>query len=410
MSGVDDGVSRAENTGEEVQEQEAPMGREEMQLEIRRMGLWMTQVDGTMLQLMREMKTLGEAIKDMNAERPSPSQKDEEDFSPVPPPRDNQGWVTGPTRQAGGPSARSVEGQGPEREYRYDTYGGYDMKTVHRLYSDSLRNTKVAKVPDFKFETAYMTWHRLLADIPIPVDRQRALMALAFEGVALKVFEQTAALSARLHESPEQLWQRLREKLCNKSHIISLRSQLMNVKWDEKRESVAQYANRLRTMSMNLPEDISDDMMINMFTQGLPNRLRIQALAVQGSFDEVVSRTALIASETGLGKESMRPITEGSKGGNSSKYGNSSKSSGVNESKQYCPPSQQESKGGHNQVGNYRPRQGAFEIICYYCRKPGHIIRDCRERIVNERRLRERQAQQDQARGQGNDKEGPANQ
>lgn len=51
--------------------------------------------------------------------------------------------------------ARRYSGQHDQvRGFEYDTYGGYDMKTVHRMYSYSLRNTKFSMVPDYKFETA----------------------------------------------------------------------------------------------------------------------------------------------------------------------------------------------------------------------------------------------------------------
>ena len=81
-------------------------------------------------------------------------------------------------------------------ESRPEWYTGYDLKPIRKLYSDSLRNTRVSKVPDFKFETAFMTWKRLLRDTPVPEEYRRALMALAFEGVALKIFEETAMEAA----------------------------------------------------------------------------------------------------------------------------------------------------------------------------------------------------------------------
>ncbi len=64
-----------------------------------------------------------------------------------------------------------------------------------------------------------------------------------------------------------------------------------------RKESVQAYATRLRNTAMNLPEAISEDMMVSRFTQGLPTRLRLSALGVQGAFDEVVSRVTLIAAE-----------------------------------------------------------------------------------------------------------------
>lgn len=152
-----------------------------------------------------------------------------------------------------------------------------------------------------------MTWHRLLSDIPVPVDKQRALITLDFEDFSLKVFEQTA-ISADMNAKPEQLCGFLREKICNKSHIISLRSQVMRIKLNGKKEFIPQYAYRLRTKAMNLPDTMSDDMLTDFFMEGLLSKLRSTALNTQGGSHEVVSRTSLIASDGGIDHVSVRPI------------------------------------------------------------------------------------------------------
>ncbi len=60
---------------------------------------------------------------------------------------------------------------------------------------------------------------------------------------------------------------------------------------------------------MNLPEAISEDMMVCRFTQGLPTRLRLSALGVQGTFDEVVRRVSLIAAEYKFDREIICEVT-----------------------------------------------------------------------------------------------------
>ncbi len=183
------------------------------------------------------------------------------------------------------------------------TATSYDLRLVHRIYGDSLHNIRVSKIPDYKFETAYMTWTRLINDVPVDAVHHRALMSLAFEGVALRAFEEIAA--ANPIATSEELWTLLRQRLCNESQIMSLRSSFMNMKWNEKKESVQAYATRLRNTAMNLPEAISEDMMVSRFTQRLPTRLRLSALGVQGAFDEVVSRVTLIAAEYKFDRESI---------------------------------------------------------------------------------------------------------
>lgn len=84
----------------------------------------------------------------------------------------------------------------------------------------------------------------------------------------------------------------------------------MRIKGNDKKECIPQYANRLRTMAMNIPDTTSDDMPTDFFMQGLTPSLRSTALTIQGSFDKVVSGTSLIASEGGIDHESVRPVEE----------------------------------------------------------------------------------------------------
>ncbi len=62
-----------------------------------------------------------------------------------------------------------------------------------------------------------MTWTHLINDVPVDTVHHRALMSLAFEGVALRAFEEIAA--ANPAATLEELWTRLRQRLCNESQI-----------------------------------------------------------------------------------------------------------------------------------------------------------------------------------------------
>eukprot|EP00171_Calliarthron_tuberculosum_P021211 IDg21211t1 len=234
----------------------------------------------------------------------------------------------------------------------------YDLRLVHRIYSDSLHNTRVSKIPDYRFETAYMTWTRLNTDVPINENHKRALMSLAFEGIALRTFEEIAASNPKA--SSEELWKKLRDRLCNESQVMSLRSAFMNMKYHERKETVQAYANRLRSSALNLPEEISSDMLVSRFVQGLPNRLRLAALSVQGSFDEVVSRVSLISAEFRMEREVFKEISE--------------------------LPAPTTTEAPHRLIGVIdRPR----ERVCYFCRKSGHISRYCPERLEREKKRSE---------------------
>ncbi len=73
-------------------------------------------------------------------------------------------------------------------------------------------------------DTAYMTWTRLVNDVPVDAVHHRALMSLAFEGVALRAFEEIVA--ANPTAASEELWTLLCQRLYNESQIMSLRSSL----------------------------------------------------------------------------------------------------------------------------------------------------------------------------------------
>eukprot|EP00171_Calliarthron_tuberculosum_P015039 IDg15039t1 len=129
----------------------------------------------------------------------------------------------------------------------------YDLRLVHRIYTDSLRSTKVSKIPDYRFETAYMTWTRLTNDVPVNESHKRALMSHSFEGIALRTFEEIAA--ANPMASSEDLWKMLRSRICNESQVMSLRSEFMNIRFNDRKESVQSFANKLRSSALNLPEE-----------------------------------------------------------------------------------------------------------------------------------------------------------
>ena len=79
------------------------------------------------------------------------------------------------------------------------------------------------------------------------------------------------------------------------------------MEWDEGTESISQLAHRLRAAAVALPERVSEERIIDLFTQSLSGRLRDHALAVRGRFDEVASRVSMmhheprVESPTGVG-------------------------------------------------------------------------------------------------------------
>jgi hypothetical protein len=73
-----------------------------------------------------------------------------------------------------------------------------------------------------------------------------------------------------------------------------------------KDESVEEFAERLRQLACGLPVTTTDDVLLQRLRDGLPSALKVDALAVTGEFDNVVSQVGQIADAM----EVMRPRRE----------------------------------------------------------------------------------------------------
>jgi len=229
--------------------------------------------------------------------------------------------------------------------------GNMSSKLAHRIYVSTMENTKLSKVPDFRFTTAKIAWERLSRTIPLAEEDNKALMSLAFQGTALKLYEQTVQENPLA--STSELWKLLEEKLCNKSHIISLRSKYLNMRWNDKKETLTDYAERLRNTASSLPDNLTDDMMVDTFMKGLPMYLKVRALAVQGSFDEIVSRVSLISNEMKVQRsESFKAIEEGSR---------------------------DDAVRSDNSGPRQYYRRNKANMTCFRCNKRGHLSYECEE-------------------------------
>jgi hypothetical protein len=121
-----------------------------------------------------------------------------------------------------------------------------------------------------------------------------------------------------------------------------------------------QFGAKIQATAIEMPENISDDALVHHFIEGLPSRLRVQALLVYGNLDEVVSKTALVAKASDFHKCSphsdpvfvvQEPVKETS---DSTAAGPGTRNGG-NESQGLRP---------------YRYR------VCYTCRELGNIARN----------------------------------
>jgi hypothetical protein len=213
------------------------------------------------------------------------------------------------------------------------------VSSAHKLYSRELEADRVSRIGDYRFPAARMTWRRIVQDFPVRPELLRRLVGVAFSGAAKKIYEEVSA--ANLSATADELWDIMETKLYNVSQQRSQRASFYSTIWKEKTESIEQYGARLATAAMTLPEDVSEEALLHRFIDGLPQRLKVQALLISGGFDEIVAKTALVS------KASQRPVQSS------------------------------------ELVREISERQGRYQSLpisertCFQCNQKGHIARLC---------------------------------
>lgn len=182
-----------------------------------------------------------------------------------------------------------------------------------------------------------------MREFPIQTSDERRLLPFAFDKDASSVYDEVAG--GNLECSATELWDKLEARLCNKAHRSALQDKFFNLKWNDRRESVGGYAERLRSAAMALPSAIPSDVLLNRFRAGLPQKLQDQAVLATGDFDEVVSAISRLSSAQKSTPEHVREVSETS---------------------------------GASQTVD-RPDQGTrfAHVKCYFCQGLGHIARYC---------------------------------
>jgi hypothetical protein len=223
------------------------------------------------------------------------------------------------------------------------------VEKAHKVYSQEFDGAKITKLGDPAFPMARMTWNRLVQDFPVEEKVSRRLVGLAFSGAAKKVYEEVAAMN--LSASANELWDILGTKLFNQSQQRGQRASFYSAYWKEKSESIEQFGARLQTAAIALPENISEEALVHRFIEGLPARLKTQALLVYGDFDEVVAKTSLVAKAMGtkgtFSTETVYAVQDDRRDEVQARY--------------------QPSSGGPS----YRERK------CFVCHEVGHIAKYC---------------------------------
>ena len=108
----------------------------------------------------------------------------------------------------------------------------------------------------------------------------------------MAIYESVAA--ENLESTAEELWQELSLRLCKAGDRRALRLQLDTISWQEGKETVNEFASRVRASALMLTNTISDEIMLDRFVQSLPANMRNLALSIPGTFDEVTSRVSMM--------------------------------------------------------------------------------------------------------------------
>jgi hypothetical protein len=185
------------------------------------------------------------------------------------------------------------------------------VSSAHKLHARELETDRVPRIGDFRFPASRMTWGRLVQDFPVRSELLRRLVGLAFSGAAKKIYEEASA--SNFSATADELWDLMESKVYNVSQQRNQRASFYSTSWKEKTESIEQHGARLATAAMTLPEGVSDEALKRRFIDGLPQRLKVQALLIRGGYDEIVATTLLVSKagqRPAQGPELVREITE----------------------------------------------------------------------------------------------------
>ena len=221
---------------------------------------------------------------------------------------------------------------------------------------------QVTQPGDGNYFAAQKAWERLCHDFPVARGTQRRLLPCAFVGSALAIYELLAA--DNLHASADELWTLLEARLCNNSHRRALRLKFNMLRWRDGKETVNEFATRVRSAALALPERISDEVLVDRFVQSLPSNMRNLALSISGSFDEVTARVSMMSL--------VRPPDMTKTRFRSERVQHAAESAGDDDTEAIAQVPGSPLTGA--------PYMRFENAQCYHCGKRGHIARGCPEK------------------------------
>ena len=189
----------------------------------------------------------------------------------------------------------------------------YTVSEKLKIWKRTMSLNVVRTKGDPKFSAARHEFIRMHGKFPLSDDVERELLMLAFQGAALKIASTVNRENPAI--SAVELWDKLALRLYNDSQRKARNSSFSQMTWNEKKQSVEQFPERLHLLGSSL--EVSSDMIEATFIRGLPARLQPFAHSIKGSFDDIVSAVSNVSTSLALGvarrSEQVRELIEGEK-------------------------------------------------------------------------------------------------
>jgi hypothetical protein len=195
-----------------------------------------------------------------------------------------------------GVSFRSV-GDGVD----YSEYAGMKAGETHEIFEATKSAVAVRTRGDAQFATAYSAWRRLLHMYPVSERVQHQLIGYAFAGTAKASFLKISSDPKHADATPGELWKVMARQLYNDTMVRSQRGAFTSAKLDSG-ETVDDLSVRLQNLAFGLPElegAAGDAVLLQSFTDALPEELQVHAYGIRGDFDHLVASLSHIKRTPG---------------------------------------------------------------------------------------------------------------
>jgi hypothetical protein len=191
----------------------------------------------------------------------------------------------------------------------YSEYTGMKAGETHEIFEATMSDVAVKKRGDGKFATAYSSWRRLLRMYPVSERVQHLLISYEFSGTAKASFLKISSQPKNADATPEALWKVMAKQLYNYTMVRSQRGAFISAKLDSK-DTVDDLSDRLQNLAVGLPElegAAGDAVLLQRFTDALPEELQVHAYGISGYYDHLVASLSRIKKT--LGKKDKPGVT-----------------------------------------------------------------------------------------------------